>query len=286
MAPPRKRQRVTGGTGGWITTFADLATLLMAFFVMIVSFSVQDTQKVNQAAGSIRDAFGIKLIQRPAGMIERDGVPVRDLPRNVGIIDPVDEVEFATELEDSRQYQGPEANTHDFEIASRERPSQFLAAAEALRQTLADMPDVAEISRNIQMEEDETGLHLRILDRDGRSMFAENSSIPNPTLTRLLSGIAPVLQQLPNRVRISGHTSAGSDESGAGVGGWRLSASRAIGAADVMTSSGLRDDHLESVIGKGDSDPLFPNDPFLSANRRIEITLIREAPPFPVDLNR
>ena len=84
--PGRKKHGDGGGHGGsWVVTFADLVSLLMAFFVMIVSFSVQDTQKVHQAAGSIRDAFGVQNFERPAGMIERDGVPVRDMPRTVGI---------------------------------------------------------------------------------------------------------------------------------------------------------------------------------------------------------
>src|SRR5690606_23607047 len=145
-----------GGHGGsWVVTFADLVSLLMAFFVMIVSFSVQDPEKVNQAAGSIRDAFGIQPVQRPAGMIERDGLPVRETPRTTNLLDPTDGVEFATRRVDRRSFQGPEANTHDFEVDSRELPRDFLAAAEALRQALADMPDVAELSRSVQFEETE-----------------------------------------------------------------------------------------------------------------------------------
>ena len=64
-----------GGHGGapWVITFADLMSLLMALFVMIVSFSSQDEQKLHEAAGSMRDAFGYQSVQRPAGMIEQNG---------------------------------------------------------------------------------------------------------------------------------------------------------------------------------------------------------------------
>ena len=74
-----------GGHGGapWVITFADLMSLLMALFVMIVSFSNQDEQKLHDAAGSMRDAFGYQSVQRPAGMIEQNGLPERKYLRNV-----------------------------------------------------------------------------------------------------------------------------------------------------------------------------------------------------------
>ena len=73
-----------GGHGGapWVITFADLMSLLMALFVMIVSFSSQDEQKLHDAAGSMRDAFGYQSVQRPAGMIEQNGIPERKYPRD------------------------------------------------------------------------------------------------------------------------------------------------------------------------------------------------------------
>ncbi len=288
MSGGRKKGHGGGGGhgGSWVVTFADLVSLLMAFFVMIVSFSVQDTQSVHQASGSIREAFGVQPMQRPAGMIEKDGLPVRETARAVGIIEPTNDVEFATERNDDRELQGPEVNTHNFAIAAQERPMQFLSAAVALRQALADLPDVAELSRDVQFEETEEGLNVRIVDQDGRSMFAENSAEPNPALVRLLGAIAPVLSGLPNEVRITGHTSASGPERAAGVDAWSLSGERAIAAARSLTAMGLDPDRFDAVVGRGDAEPLFPNDPFLSANRRIEILLMRAAPALPVDLNR
>ncbi len=288
MSGGRKKGHGGGGGhgGAWVVTFADLVSLLMAFFVMIVSFSVQDTEAVHQASGSIRDAFGVQPMQRPAGMIEKDGVPVRETARAVGIIDPTDDVEFAAERNDDRDLQGPEANTHDFQIASQELPRQFLSAAQALRQALADLPDVAELSRDVQFEETEEGLNIRIVDQDGRSMFSENSAAPSPALLRLLGAMAPVLANLPNKVRITGHTSAAGSERAVSIDAWTLSAARAISAAERLAATGFDPSHLDSVSGRGDAEPLFPNDPFLSANRRIEILLVAEAPVLPETMSR
>src|SRR5690606_32929620 len=68
--------------GSWVISFADLMSLLMAFFVMLLSFSVQDQEKLNMAAGSVQDAFGIVPFSSMSGMIERSGNPERDFLKN------------------------------------------------------------------------------------------------------------------------------------------------------------------------------------------------------------
>jgi len=284
MAGRRRRAATGGGHGGsWVVTFADLVSLLMAFFVMIVSFSVPNTEAVSRISGSMREAFGAQPVPQRAGIIEREGVPVRIAPRAVGFAERTEDVEFETESSDERRLGGPEANTHDFDAAREERPRQFLSAAETLRQALAEMPDFAEISRAVLIDETGEGLHLRIVDQDGRAMFDENSVRPNPTLKRILERLAPSLHQMPNRIRISGHTSAGAGDAG-DLGGWRLSLDRAVAAASVLAASGLGPDRLGEVAGLADSQPLYASDPHLSANRRIEILVISEAPPLPPDL--
>ena len=75
------KKRKSGGGGGssipeWMVTFADLMTILVVFFVLIISFSIQDDQKLQVVAGSMRDAFGIRYVERRAGMIEKEGSPV------------------------------------------------------------------------------------------------------------------------------------------------------------------------------------------------------------------
>ncbi len=279
-----------GGGGGhgaaWVVTFADLVALLMCFFAMIVSFSVQEQEKVAQMAGSIREAFGVQWVQRPAGMIEIEGVPLRKYVRSMGAIEdenPVD-TEFATNRRDQYDKQGPEAETHQFEKSEEGKPRQFLSAAVAIRQALASQPDVAELSQNVVVEETEEGLNIRLVDQVGRTMFDAGSSEPNETLRTILRTLAPVLSQLPNRLRITGHTSSDRELEPAGDVGWGLSTRRSLSTAELLEKSGLKNDHLESVVGKADTEPLFPNDPFLSANRRVEILLMHEAPPVPINL--
>src|ERR1700749_4443647 len=86
-----------GGHGGtWVISFADLMSLLMAFFVMLLSFSVQDQEKLNMAAGSVQNAFGIQPYSDMTGMIERSGNPKREYLKNVAPQDTRAATEFAT----------------------------------------------------------------------------------------------------------------------------------------------------------------------------------------------
>lgn len=272
-----------GGHGGapWVITFADLMSLLMALFVMIVSFSNQDEQKLHDAAGSMRDAFGYQSIQRPAGMIEQNGMPERKFPRDTEPVTLADMSEFASQFNDQFEQQGPEVDTNRFEKSAENKPREFLTAAESLRQSLQDLPDFAELSKQIVLRNEKDGLHISIIDQDGRPMFASQSKIPTDRMKILLSRIAPVIQQMPGRLQIIGHTESTGDMAIAGGAAWKLSSERALSVAEIMGNFGLGPGSLAQVIGVADKDPLFPDDPFLSGNRRVELVLLKEAPPMP-----
>lgn len=115
-------------------------------------------------------------------------------------------------------------------------------------------------------------------------MFENSSARPNPRAQTLLRAVARVINQLPNRITISGHTSsvAGSNRASAPAD-WPLSSARADASRLVLQSSGVNVDRIYSVNGKAGSDPLYPDDPSLAGNRRIAIVLLREAPVLPAD---
>ena len=69
----------------------------------------------------------------------------------------------------------------------------------------------------------------------------------------------------------------------AGYGQWELTADRANTARRILSSAGVPSDRFFAVIGKADSEPLFPDDTFLAANRRVSIVLMRETPPLASD---
>lgn len=278
----RRSKQAANGVPEWLVTFADLMSLLVTFFVLIISFSIQDKEKLQVVAGSMREAFGIKETAKKAGMIEVEGVPVRDYVKHVANAPRETDTDFANDPHDDRRQQGPEANTHDFEQADVEQPRQFAAAAASLRQALQQLPEIANMSDQIVMEESKDGLNIQLLDQEGRSMFGPGSKYPYEHTRQILTRIAPVLKALPNRIMITGHTDSTRTYDRDGYTQWELTADRANAARSILAEAGVPSDRFFSVAGKADTDPLFPDNTFLPANRRISILIMSEAPPIPL----
>ncbi len=277
----RRNRTAPTGAPDWIVTFADLMSILVCFFVLIISFSIQDERKLQIVAGSMRDAFGVKIDSRKAGVIEVEGAPLRDYIRRITAVPQDNDTDFAEERHDMRTFQGPEANTHDIEKADTERPRQFVTAAQSLRQAWQEMPEIMELSDQIILEETPEGLNIQIVDHDGRSMFAPGSKHPYERTRVLLTRMASVLRELPNRIAVTGHTSSDRGEEQPGYSNWDLSADRANAVRTILSAHGVESHRFASVAGKADVDPLFPEDTFMAANRRISILLMAEEPPLP-----
>lgn len=271
----KKRREEAHGGHGWFVTFADLMALLLAFFVMLVAFSSQDKDKLKIVAGSMREAFGVQTEVRYSGIVESDGLPTRPKLKNAAHISP----------EDSSANPTPDEKDRSRENGARLKVDrEFALASASLRQALQDMPELTEMSKHIMFEETKEGLNLEIVDQDGRSMFADGSKVPYDRTRRLIQKLAVPLKATPLRVSIVGHTSAGFLPARSEYGAFDLSADRANVVRQILEREGLPLSHIFAVSGKADSQPLFPDDPTLPANRRVTITLMRENPPLPPNL--
>jgi chemotaxis protein MotB len=271
----KKRGAAHAGGHGWFVTFADLMGLMMSFFVMLVAFSTMDNNKLKIVAGSMREAFGVQTEARYAGIIESDGLPTRPKLKNVDHISP----------EESSNTPTPDEQERSRTAGARLKiDREFALASASLRQALQDMPELTEISKHIMFEETKVGLNLEIVDQDGRSMFPDGSKVPYERTRRLVQKLAGPLKATPLRISIAGHTAAGYVPSKSDYGAFDLSADRANAVRQILEREGLPPAHIFAVSGKADNQPLFPDDPSLSANRRVTITLMREDPPLPPDL--
>src|SRR5689334_161572 len=271
----KKRGDSHGGGHGWFVTFADLMGLMMSFFVMLVAFSNQDQQKLKIVAGSMREAFGVQTEARYSGIIESDGLPTRPKLKNTDHIPPEDSSNTPTPDEKQRQR---------ITGAKLKIDREFALASASLRQALQDMPELTEMSKHIMFEETKQGLNLEIVDQDGRSMFADGSKVPYDRTRRLIEKLAIPLKATPLRVSIAGHTAAGFVPARSDYGAFDLSSDRANAVRQILEREGLPPSHIFAVAGKADTQPLFPDDPSLAANRRVTITLMREDPPLPPNL--
>jgi chemotaxis protein MotB len=270
-----KRKQAHAGGHGWFVTFADLMGLLVSFFVMLVAFSNQDQKKLQIVAGSMRDAFGVQTNVRYSGVIEVDGLPTRPKLKNAAHIDP--EEASATPTTDEQDHKREHG-------AHRKNDQAFALAAASLRQALQDMPELTEASKNIVIEETKEGLNINLVDQEGRSMFPEGSKEPYERTRRIIDKLAGPLRATPYRIAITGHTSASKVPPKSDYGPWELSADRANAVRQILDDDGLPQERFYAVSGKADTDPMFPEDPYIAANRRVTITLMHEDPPVPPDL--
>jgi len=249
--------------------------LLVSFFVMLVAFSTQDQAKLQVVAGSMRDAFGVQDRVRYSGIIEVLGLPTRPRLKNAAHVDP------------SEASATPSPDEHDRQRAYGARfkeDRKFSLASASLRQALQDMPEITEASKHIMLEETKQGLNIEIVDQDGRSMFADGAKEPLERTRKLIQKIAPQLKAMPYRLSITGHTASSKVPPKPGYGPWELSADRANAVRQILDAEGVPSGNIYMVAGKADTDPLFPDDPYMSPNRRVTITLMREEPPLPDNL--
>jgi chemotaxis protein MotB len=242
---------------------------------MLVAFSNQDQQKLQIVAGSMRDAFGVQTNVRYSGIIEVDGLPTRPKLKNAAHIQP----------EDASATPTPDENDHNRQFGAKFKSDQaFALAAASLRQAMQDMPELTEASKHIMVEESKEGLNIEIVDQDGRSMFPEGSKEPFERTRVIIQKLAGALKATPYQVSITGHTAATRTAPQPDYGPWNLSVERANAVRQILEEEGFPSANFYEIAGKADTDPLFPDDPFMAANRRVTITLMREAPPVPPGL--
>ncbi|AOO79382.1 OmpA/MotB family protein [Bosea vaviloviae] len=267
-----KKKRGAHGGHGWFVTFADLMALLMAFFVMVAAYSSQDKNKMQIVAGSMREAFGTQKDMRLAGIVEVDGIPTKTHIKNAYIRPLEDASDTTAPNHNNQKEDGLIAATHD---------RGFALAAASLRQALREMPEIAEVSRNILVEVSESGIDIQLVDQDGRAMFAEGSSQPNERMRKVLAAVAPSLRRMPNKITLTGHTATPRPGQSPEGDPWTLSVGRAAAVREILANAGVPNERFASVTGKGDTDPLIKDNPYLAFNRRVGIVLKAEAPPLP-----
>ena len=201
---------------------------------------------------------------RYSGVIEVPGLPTRPKLRTAAPITPDDASATPT----------PDAGGRDRNSGAKlDKDGAFALASASLRQALQDMPELAEVSKQVMIEQSPNGLNIEIVDQDGRSMFAEGAKEPYERTRGIIEKLAGPLKATPYRIAITGHTSASKTPSRAEYGPWNLSADRANAVRQILEESGMPSANFYAVAGKADTDPLFPDDPFIAANRKAEVFL-------------
>lgn len=155
---------------------------------------------------------------------------------------------------------------------------QFQQAADMLRQAIQQVPDLQRLQDNIVVDQTPDGLRIQLVDQHQQSMFPTGAAQMNEAARDLHRLIVQAVQDLPQRILIAGHTDAIPFAGDGSYGNWELSTDRANASRRALIEAGLPADRIATVVGRAETDPLFPEDPRDPRNRRISITLLRDAP--------
>jgi chemotaxis protein MotB len=264
-----KKAKGHGHHGGvWKLAYADFMTAMMAFFLLMwllgstskevregIAEYFQNPWKASLTGGanvgdrtSILQGGGIDLTSREDGQVDRGG--------------KTDEELIGAQSERQAEQQ---------EIQDLEKLEAKIASL------LEGAPELNEFKDQIKLESTPEGLRIQIVDSRNRPMFKLASSETEPHAKLLLRKLAPVINELPNKITINGHTDAlPFPDNSSGYSNWELSTDRANAARRELNSGGLVDEKMLRVIGLGSSIPLKPDDPFGPMNRRISIIVMKK----------
>jgi len=167
----------------------------------------------------------------------------------------------------------PDSTALKAELARRER-AEFEQAAEQIRAAVRADPSLADIYKQLAIDQTPEGLRIQLMDEDRQPMFATGSATINDRARMLLAKVAPVLAKMRESIAIAGHTDA-TPYRGEGRSNWELSTERANATRRLLMEAGLQESRFRSVTGNADRDPLLPGDPLAAANRRIAIVVLR-----------
>ncbi|NQE64991.1 flagellar motor protein MotB [Caulobacter sp. RHG1] len=272
--------------GAWKVAYADFVTAMMAFFLLMWLLNTTSPEQKQGIADYFAPASISSTTSGSGGILGGTSLG-DDGAKADGKMSVIQQM--APEAPDSVSKDGQSSDTANLDAASEEalrdalakkEQDAFASAAQSLRQSLQDMPELAELSKQIMIDQTPEGLRIQLVDQEGRSMFQENSKTPNDRARILLRAVAKIINQLPNRVTISGHTSANAYGRKQDAD-WSLSAARADSSRQILSAAGVNDDRIYQVSGKANSEPLYADDPTLAGNRRISIVLLREKPVLP-----
>jgi chemotaxis protein MotB len=286
------------GLPAWMGTFADLMSLLMCFFVLLLSFSEMDVLKFKQIAGSMSFAFGVQ-----------NKIEVKDIPKGTSVIamefrpgkpdpTPIENIqqqtiemtqqmlEFQAGDEDSaggRQKQRGEQRGGQAQQTATDSSSSASQSSEE-SQTAELMKKVAQqlqkqiLDGSVEMES--LGQQLTIRIRENGS-FSAGSAFLQPQFQPVIRKIGTLLADVPGEIAISGHSDGQHIANELYRSNWDLSAQRAVAVAEAMRTAPGFDESRMSVVGMADTNPIVENATSASdraRNRRVEININQGEP--------
>ena len=292
------------GLPQWMGTFADLMSLLMCFFVLLLSFSEMDVLKFKQIAGSMKFAFGVqnrlevKDIPKGTSIIAMEFRPGRPEPTPIDVImqQTIDITQQTVEFHEgesdraggTQRDKGKLTGGQTADTATKNNQSSESDMEQQQSEAMSEeMETVMEsIKKALEREIDEGAIELENLGQQfvirirEKGAFPAGSAFLQPKFRPLVRQIADMVKDVPGIIQVSGHTDNSILDSELYRSNWDLSSQRAVSVAHEMEKvDGFAHQRLR-VRGMADTEPLGPNDTEAqrALNRRVEIHVMQGKP--------
>jgi len=273
--------------GAWKLAYADFVTAMMAFFLLLWLLSATTEEQKEGIADYFAPTFASKSTSGANGVLGGDSVTAEDGAKTSGSVvvtlgappAPSSSASDSSANADTTP-QAPDDDAINKAIAEREE-EMFKDAEKELTDAIQNTPDLKAFADNLIIDRTPEGMRIQIVDQERRSMFPSGSAEPYPRTKQILQLVAKIIMKLPNRISIAGHTDSQPIANRSNYTNWELSSDRANASRRVLREAGVGVTRIAEVKGLADTEPLFPEDPTLPSNRRISITLLREAPVLP-----
>ncbi|MEN4749205.1 MULTISPECIES: flagellar motor protein MotB [unclassified Pseudomonas] len=261
----KRVKRYGGGHhgGAWKIAFADFATAMMAFFLVLWLMSSATPEQLLAIAGYFKDPVGFSDSGSPY-VIDLGGSPEmspnQTLNPEVQSTPAPDRVPVDADQQDAAAEQ-----------VEQDRLEMLL---QELQTKINENPQLAKFKDQILFEITQDGLRIQIMDAENRPMFDIGSAKLKPYFEDILLAMADTIKAVPNKVSISGHTDATPFVGNNGFGNWELSSGRANAARRALVAGGYPDQQVARVVGYASSalyDKEHPQNPI---NRRIDIVVM------------
>jgi len=298
MAEETECKKCEAGMPGWVMTFADLMSLLMCFFVLLLSFSEMDVQFYKQVAGSMRDAFGVqrevnsKESPRGVSIIAREFSPGRPDPTPLRVVrqHTTTQMKSYLDLDRGKSSQNQKSmiravaaskaksSTQQQQRKSGKSAGRKESVADKLRKALQQQVNDGAV--DIKAESDR--IIIRITER---ASFKPGSAFLTKEAIPVLAKIGKILRETTGQIVVSGHTDNVPVESTLYRSNWELSSSRAATVVGELNWTSKIVPERLLIEGHGDNRPLVPNVDAESRrkNRRVEIVLLQNPEDTDVD---
>lgn len=277
----RVKKTLHGGHhgGAWKIAYADFVTAMMAFFLLMWLLTSVNKAKLEGISNYFKTPLKVALVGGGSGskssMLPNQGDGILKQPGNK----PMD-----GKGDKPGQGDGEKPAKGDSEaerIAEGLRAMVEKRKLEELKQEVEEaitvVPELARFKELIKIELTTDGLRLQIMDDQNRPSFDLGSGRMKEHTSAVLRQLAVLLNQVPNRISISGHTDSRPFAGGlGGYSNWELSADRANAARRELVNGGIANDKILRVVGLGSSAPFDKEDSSNPINRRITIMVLNK----------